>query len=202
MAMPSGARSCIARRRLCAPCAIHVAQASPARTQTGRARIRSNGQHTNTFASSGTPRSRQARPGKHGAPGARVASGRCRRCGLRARSNEAGTRSNLWLPRPCASAPPMPRSHAGAGTSLRHVPARASVAADSHGRLWSHSTMPSMASAAKSRRSRVCVRAIGLRSAVPRGYAAMNSSLVNQGHNPSIERTNRGKPRFAAHVER
>jgi hypothetical protein len=81
----------------------------------------------------------------------------------------SATRSNLLLSRPCASAPPMPRSLARAGTSLRHVPARASVAAGSHGGLSSRSTMPSIASAARSRRSRVCVRAIGLRSAVLRG---------------------------------
>jgi len=111
------------------------------------------------------------------------------------RVQTSGVRSNLLLPRPCASAPPTPRLPCTAGTGLRPVPASASAAPGSHGRPWSRSrrTMSRMASPSSHG---------GPRNAMLLDCIAMNTQLVKEGHNPSIERTCPGKPGHAAHVER
>jgi hypothetical protein len=124
---------------------------------------------------------------------ARLRVGCCRFL-LRARSNKR-CRSNLLLSRPCASAPPSLLSLLRPAPALRPVPAGASAAPGSHGRPWSRgrSTMSRMATASNHG---------GPRSAASHGCNAMNALLVKEGHNTSIERTNHGKPWFAAHVER
>ncbi len=113
-------------------------------------------------------------------------------------------RSNRLSPRPCASAPPTPQPAprpAPACGPCRRSLGRRLVLTEGCGRVGAAQCRAWRQLQTQSEHG-ARVGHTACEAQCLTGASGMNTQLVAEGHNPSIERTTQGKPWVAAHVER